>query len=139
MSTTTVNTFPPLHTFDSPRSWVLAFIILLHIGFFWALNNGFSLSKIILPPPHTKVVIVPDRPAPPRPDRTVDLTPIPLTPYVPLTPDLPDPPYALDEPPMSGSSTPQPMPPIERTAPVQPTPTIVQPAIPDAGPLERNF
>lgn len=133
MSITTVNTFPPLHTFDSPRSWFLAFIILLHVGFFWALNNGFSLSRIILPPPQTKLVTVPDRPAPPRPDRTIDLNPKPLTPYVPLTPDLPDPLYAPEEPPVTGSSRPQPLPPIERTAPTQPTPTIVQPAIPSSG------
>jgi protein TonB len=133
MSTTTVNTFPPLHTFDSPRSWFLAFIILLHIGFFWALNNGFSLSRIILPPPQTDVVFLPDepKPAPVPQEKIIDWNRKILTSYVP-TPVPPDPDYAPDET-ISGTPIPQPIPPIERTAPTQPTPTIVQPAIPSSG------
>lgn len=42
MSSITVNTFPSLHSFTAPRSWFLAIIVLLHLGFFWALSNGLS-------------------------------------------------------------------------------------------------
>lgn len=41
----TVNSFPSLHAFSS-RSWVLACIVLLHMGFFWALSNGLSTQII---------------------------------------------------------------------------------------------
>lgn len=136
---TTVNTFPPLHLFDSPRSWFLACIVLLHVGFFWALNNGFSLSRIVLPPPTTDVVFLPDetKPAPSPPKEIVDLDRTTLRPYVPAPP-LPDPLYDREET-ISGSSEPQPLPPIERTAPAQPTPTIVQPAIPSSGLSEPPY
>ena len=40
MSATTVNAFPPLHAFNSSRSWFLALIVLLHAGFFWVLTHG---------------------------------------------------------------------------------------------------
>ena len=40
MSATTVNAFPPLHAFNSSRAWFLALIVLVHVGFFWALSNG---------------------------------------------------------------------------------------------------
>jgi protein TonB len=134
MSTTTVNTFPPLHTFDSPRSWFLASIIVLHVGFFWALSNGFSISKMILRPPQTQARFVPDKttPTPTPPEPVLDFDRRALAPYTPLDPQLPNPEYDLDDP-IRGMPTPQPIPPIERSAPTQPAPTIVQPAIPSSG------
>jgi hypothetical protein len=42
MSATTVNAFPPLHAFNSSRSWFLALIVLVHLGFFWALTHGLA-------------------------------------------------------------------------------------------------
>lgn len=129
---TTVNTFPPLHLFDSPRSWFLACIVLLHVGFFWALNNGFSFSKILLPPPHSQVVFLPQRPEPaPTPTKQI-VDWIPTAPRLRLpTPTLPN---HVDEreDAISGSSDPQPLPPIQRSTP-EPQPTIVQPAIPNTG------
>lgn len=50
MSTVTVNTFPAINTFQSPRSWFLAIIVVLHVGFFFALNNGLSFSTLIFKP-----------------------------------------------------------------------------------------
>jgi protein TonB len=38
----TVSTFPSLNSFNS-RSWVLAAIILLHLGFFWVLSSGLAI------------------------------------------------------------------------------------------------
>ena len=50
MSTVTVNTFPAINTFQSPRGWFLAIILVLHVGFFFALNNGLSFSTLIFQP-----------------------------------------------------------------------------------------
>ena len=38
----TINTFPPLHSMNSSRSWVLAIIVLLHLVFFWAFSSGLG-------------------------------------------------------------------------------------------------
>jgi periplasmic protein TonB len=131
MSATTVNSFPPIHTFDSPRSWFLAFIIILHIGFFWALSNGLSFSSLRLPPPPFKVVPVEPRPNPlptPRePVVDVDLS----RPYIPPVP-VPDPYYGPDDDAIRGTTTPQDPPRITRTEPV-PAPVVVEPAIPHTG------
>ncbi|HEX2494948.1 MAG TPA: energy transducer TonB, partial [Steroidobacter sp.] len=67
MSATTVNTFPSIHSFTSARSWFLALIVLLHVGFFWALSNGLSLRPPVDIPRKTVIDFVP---APPRPTRT---------------------------------------------------------------------
>jgi protein TonB len=131
MSATTVNSFPPIHTFDSPRSWFLAFIIILHIGFFWALSNGLTFSDLRLPPPPFKVIDVesPTEPVPPPPNPVVNLKPISGS-YVPPVP-APDPPYAPDEA-ISGTPDPQNPPPISRTV-SDPDPVVVEPAIPRTG------
>jgi protein TonB len=64
----TINAFPPLHAFNSSRSWFMAAIVLLHAGFFWALSNGLSrqLVKILSPP---LVVVTPEATprVPPKP------------------------------------------------------------------------
>ena len=67
----TINTFPPLHAFTSSRSWFLAFIVLLHIGFFWVLTNGLSIGDFTKERPGT-VVLVPEPPRPVKPERTYE-------------------------------------------------------------------
>jgi protein TonB len=84
MSATTVNAFPPLHAFRSSRSWFLALIVLVHLGFFWALTHGVSFR--IIDQGHTTWVDVPvtelDNPLPPVPPepsvQTGTLDPVPL-------------------------------------------------------------
>ena len=68
MSAMTVNAFPPLHTLNSARGWFMAAIVLLHLGFFWALTHGLTINIIKLPDPHTVVDLLPDhkRPQPER-------------------------------------------------------------------------
>lgn len=68
MSTISLNTFPAINTFRSPRSWVLAIIVLLHVGFFFALNNGLSFSTLVFQPQPFKVSVVNQ---PNRPDRVI--------------------------------------------------------------------
>jgi protein TonB len=46
MTATTINSFPSMHSWRSPRGWVLAIIILLHLGFFWALSSGLTPAMI---------------------------------------------------------------------------------------------
>ena len=58
MSATTVNAFPPLHSFNSSRSWFMALIVLVHLGFFWALTHGLGF-RIIEPTREGWIVDVP--------------------------------------------------------------------------------
>lgn len=58
MSTATLNTFPAINTFQLPRGWFLAIIVVLHVGFFFALNNGLSFSTLIFQPPPFQVTEV---------------------------------------------------------------------------------
>jgi periplasmic protein TonB len=46
MSATTVNSFPSLNQWNSPRAWALAIIVLLHFGFFYALTHGMSINPL---------------------------------------------------------------------------------------------
>ncbi|HEY5759581.1 MAG TPA: energy transducer TonB [Steroidobacter sp.] len=46
MSATTVNSFPSLNNWNSPRAWALAIIVLLHLGFFYALTHGMSINPL---------------------------------------------------------------------------------------------
>jgi protein TonB len=73
MTATTINTFPSLHNWSSPRSWALAIIVLLHLGFFWVLTNGLSIS---MPPvfnrPPPELIQVEQPPAPPKPQTPID-------------------------------------------------------------------
>ncbi len=69
MTATTVNTFPSLNNWNSPRAWALAIIVLLHLAFFWALTNGMThtiLTKIIPLPP--QLLPLPEQP---RPDEQI--------------------------------------------------------------------
>lgn len=133
MSTTTINTFPPLHALDSPKGWFLALIVLLHVGFIWAVNNGLSITKLILPPPKTEVNFYEPKQKPIPPEPVIDVEPKSLTPIVP-TVVAPKPEYAPDETPtVTGTTSPnQNLPPISRgETPRQPA--IVEPAIPSSG------
>jgi protein TonB len=91
MSATTVNAFPPLHAFNSSRSWFLALIVLLHAGFFWVLTHGVTIGNIKIDPP-VIADFIPDKrkpdPTPPQqPEPPEGLTrtvvdPVPLPPPV---------------------------------------------------------
>lgn len=79
MTATTVNSFPSLNNWNSPRAWALAIIVLLHLGFFWVLTNGLSITlpKVFDPLPPTLIPII-DKPTPPppKPLTPVDVKPI---------------------------------------------------------------
>jgi protein TonB len=64
----TINAFPAVHAFNSSRSWAMAIIVLLHVGFFWVLTSGLSRSISVLPAPRTEVVFR-EEPVRPRPER----------------------------------------------------------------------
>ena len=89
MSATTVNAFPPLHSFNSSRSWFMALIVLVHLGFFWALTHGVTFR--IIDPAETTWVEVPQdyvrEEPPPVPPEPTDIDrgrvdPVPLPPEV---------------------------------------------------------
>jgi protein TonB len=83
-----IHTFPPLQTFNS-RSWALLLIVMLHLGFFWALTSGLAMR--IAAPLMKKtdyVVLAPATPpiVEPRPILPVNG---PTTPTVIQDPELP--------------------------------------------------
>lgn len=65
MSVMTVNTFPSMHDWNSPRAWALAIIVLLHLGFFWALTNGMTqkITQFIIPEA-PQLLPLPEQPEP---------------------------------------------------------------------------
>lgn len=89
MSATTVNAFPPLHAFNSSRSWFIVLIVLVHLGFFWALTQG---RPIIVE--NVRPVIVDFLPAPAKPQpRPHEIEPVDPKPHqidvpVPLPPEF---------------------------------------------------
>src|SRR5690349_1778596 len=89
MTATTVNSFPSLNHWNSPRAWALAIIVLLHMGFFWALTHGLSINpmKIFEPLPPTQIDII-EKPTapPPKPLKPVDVNPIQRVDTLPPTP-----------------------------------------------------
>jgi protein TonB len=77
MSAITVNAFPPLHALNSPRSWFLALIVLVHLGFFWALTHSVTFEPIKLGPKTWFVEPIPlDNPLPPEPTKPLKPTDI---------------------------------------------------------------
>jgi periplasmic protein TonB len=72
MSATTVNAFPPLHAFDSSRSWFLALIVLLHAGFFWVLTHGVTIGSVSIAPPLIVIDPAPSKPQPPPKPHVID-------------------------------------------------------------------
>jgi protein TonB len=83
MTATTINSFPSMHSWKSPRSWALAIIVLLHAGFFWALSNGLTPAAIkafISQPP----VYLPI-PAEPKPEREIVIKDVQIDPKPHIT------------------------------------------------------
>lgn len=122
MSAITVNAFPPLHTFNSSRSWFMALIVLVHLGFFWALTHGLSDWTLKKEEPPFVVDFVPTKPALPPP-----------TPLKPVEPEFRNVWVPTVAPPV--------LPPVDDTAPLQvthdpvlPPPTATKDA-PGTGPL----
>ncbi|MBL8271546.1 energy transducer TonB [Steroidobacter sp.] len=67
MTATTINSFPSLHSWNSPRGWALAIIALLHLGFFWALSSGLTPKFITyLIPEAPRYLPPPVAPMPPK-------------------------------------------------------------------------
>lgn len=107
MTATTINAFPSMHSWRSPRAWALAIIVLLHVGFFWALSSGLTPSMIkafISQPP---VYLPPVQPAPEKPIKVEDV----VIKTRPLDPTAPRP--LIDVP----------SDPVETNAPFVPVPT----------------
>ena len=127
MSATTVNAFPPLHTFNSSRSWFLALIVLVHLGFFWALTHGLA-SYVWKADTPGDTFLLPDTPKRPRDEVIIkEVQPDFGKPYVPdvVRPHLRT--EVEPEGPIQVSKQPQPfVPPVEQEAPGA-GPLIVQP------------
>jgi protein TonB len=71
----TVNSFPSLHSFDSPRGWALAIIVLIHLLFFWALTSGMAVRIIeAVHGPSKMVPVAAVRPI--EPPQPIELHPI---------------------------------------------------------------
>jgi protein TonB len=97
MNATIVSSFPAMHSFRSPKGVALAFIVLLHVAFFFALSSGLGIQLIKPPGPDITVVDT-------KPDqeviRPVHTIPIPDADSTPVKNRLPFiPPIVLDEPP----------------------------------------
>ena len=84
----TVNAFPAAHAINSPRSWALAIIVLIHLGFFWVLTAGLTRSISIFPPSVTEATFI-DPVERPRPPPTVPDDPVVETRV--FVPDVPQP------------------------------------------------
>lgn len=126
MSAITVNAFPPLHAFNSSRSWFMALIVLVHLGFFWALTHGLA-SYVWKPEPTGDTFLLPDPPRPPPDDLIIeDVKPDFGKPYVPVvdTPRVRD--EVEPEGPIIVSTNPPLIPPVEKEGPGA-APMIVQP------------
>ena len=131
MSAISLNTFPAINTFHSPRSWFLAVIVILHVGFFFALNSGLSFSTLVVPPKVFKVSLI-DKASPPQ--RTARPIVEPNTVWTPqIVARPPDAPTIEDiDSGLRSFSDPTPLPPVERsTEPAQPV--IIEPSIPTSG------
>lgn len=138
MSTTTINTFPALHSFDSPRGWILALIVLLHVGFVWALNNGLSFSKLVFKPTDMVTrIIEPQRREPPPDD--VILKPNVIDTQRPVIVPNNPPVAVIDDPEPTITGTVPADPPIASEVRSDPHPVLVEPAIPSAGLTEPLY
>ncbi|HEX7012825.1 MAG TPA: TonB family protein [Steroidobacteraceae bacterium] len=71
----TIHAFPPVDIFRSVRGWMMAAIVLLHAGFFWALSNGLSIGSLIDPKP--PLVLTPIEPSKKQLPKPVDLNRLP--------------------------------------------------------------
>jgi protein TonB len=128
MSATTVNTFPPLHAFNSSRSWFLAAIVLVHLGFFWALTNGLTVY-VFKPKPPGDTFFVPNDPPKPPPPTNVNVTPTFTGVFVPVDVPVPQLPPDDNHAPVQTTSEPQPLPPTTVTEGPGSGPLIVEPEL----------
>jgi protein TonB len=96
----TLHTFPPLQAMNSPRSWILAAIVLLHLGFFALLSSGMGgpiiraiqTTTVLISPPKPLDQETPQPPPPkPQPINRVDDV------FVPEPPELPPMPMEQQE------------------------------------------
>lgn len=87
----TINAFPPLHAFNSSRSWFLALIVLMHLGFFWALSNGLSVGSLQIVPKGV-IEFLPEPAKPQPPPRQIPIEPTGIQATVTIV----DPPLAHD-------------------------------------------
>jgi len=71
----TLHAFPAAHSFNSPRSWAMAIIVVIHLGFFWLLTSGMGQRLLILPPPPTAARII-DNPVTPPPEPVQPADPV---------------------------------------------------------------
>jgi protein TonB len=128
MSATTANTFPALHAFNMSRSWFLAAIVLVHLGFFWALSS--HTIYVFKHEPQGPLVMVPQDPVKPPPRTPVKpIDPVVQTLWVP-TPENP-PPLIVEDPhaPVVTSTEPPPPPVIVKEEGPGSGPLIVEPQI----------
>ena len=130
MSATTVNSFPSLHSLNSPRGWALAIIVLVHLGFFWALSSGLTPSIInvfVSKPPQLIEQWVKPQDPPKQPIEPVDIDRVQFTAPPQPTPIIDE----FDNPPITVAT--EPTPPnsfIDNTGDVSPPqPVVVEPRI----------
>ena len=140
MTATTINSFPSLHSWSSPRSWALAIIVLLHAAFFWALSSGLTPKLLTVFIPQAPVHL----PAPTEtkpPERVVikdpliqQLTPTVVEPEIEFTPD----PIA-DSTPIQVREPTQPNDFTGAGGVVEPAPLVVEPRIDSRRGLSEPF
>jgi periplasmic protein TonB len=131
MSVTTLNTFPSLHSWSSPRSWAMAIIVLLHVGFFWVLTNGMSISipHVFEPQPIQQVPVI-ERPTPPPPARIEPQVKLVDPPVTYLKPEIDNLPLIEDDTPRMYVPEPTPVGSLEDHGGVAPpAPVVVEPRI----------
>lgn len=126
---TTINAFPPVHAFNSSRSWVLAIIVLIHLGFFWALTSGLARSIISHVPNVTHAFVSEARPQPPPERRVIPDVPIERQIFIPIDQPLPIQDAPSETAPLNVTREPQELPPITPTEPARPMPVDVMPQI----------
>lgn len=124
----TMNAFAPLHAFNSSRSWFLALIVLMHLGFFWALSNGLSVGSLqIVPKGVIEFLPEPAKPQPPPRQIPIEPTGIQATVTI-VDPPLPMP-IVESETVIQVSREPTPLTPQDEAGPGSADPVIVQPQI----------
>lgn len=131
MTATTINSFPSMHDWRSPRGWALAIIVLLHVGFFWALSSGLTpqmIKQFISAPP--VYIPIPEQQTPPKQVeiKDVEIKPTPIPTYV--RPEIPIPHDIVDE--RTTIFAPVPTQPNDISSPgdvIKPEPVIVEPRI----------
>lgn len=80
----TVHAFPAFGSLDSPRAWIMAAIVLLHWGLFWALTSGLARHVIPFIPADITARLIPADAEPlPPPPRLPEYRPQTSQPVVP--------------------------------------------------------